>query len=96
MSECCSIGEAQSFIRAAVAGHELVYFTADNSYGYKGLDYCLKVQPDQNLRTVTNIMRRNFNGGFIDLVQRRVAHRTYYLARYRKRRRAVSGFFEVM
>jgi len=96
MSKSCTVNEAQSFVRAAVPGHELIYFIADNADGYRGLDFSLKVAPSQTLRTVVNIMRRNVNNGFVDLVQRRDGHRTYYLARWRQRRARVSGFFEVM
>lgn len=85
MSRSCTIAEAQSFVRAAVPGHSITYFSADNLNGYAGLDYCLKSRTNGTLIAVVNIIRQAANKGHADLVQQRQGLKTHYLAIWRER-----------
>lgn len=90
MGQACTLGELESFMRADVPGHMLIYYTADHSHGYDGLDKALHGRRSINLCAVVTRIRKLANAGQVDLVQERVGQRTRYRAIWRARVRPLA------
>ena len=95
MGRSCTISEVESFKRAAIAGHTLTYFIAENSRDYDGLDRCLHTSSNPTLRAVINAVRHLANAGKVDLVQKREGHRTKYRAVWRAHPRPLDVAFRL-
>lgn len=73
------------FIASAKPEAKLVYFTANNTHGYRGLDWTLKEVMTPDLRAVINGIRSLYNAGLVILVQLRPSRTvTHYVAVWRK------------
>lgn len=86
MGKPCTPGELESFIRADLPGHSLVYYLAENAGGYDGLDKALHGHNrSKHLGQIVTKIRTLANAGQIDLVQERVGLKTRYRAIWRRR-----------
>lgn len=80
----CPKEAIDAFVNNACVGSQIVYYAANNSNGYQGLDVALK-QPMRPLIYVVNRVRQLYNAGLIDLVQDRSERwKTKYVAIWRQ------------